>query len=354
MQDIFRSLTLTSTLGIALLSLSSHGAEAQKSKPRKVSVQNRSGSASYGARGTASGIEKSLLGIRVLQSYKSVLARYGQPTRVYRLGETLEFVHEMDANGKYTGGISGLVDMANAMGATGGSGKQGGPPGGYSPPGGGGGRQGGPPSGYGPPGGYSPPGGGGGGGRQGGPPSGYGPPGGYSPPGGGGGGADAGGGGLNGANAQQDNTFKASGGYLWVYVYPDKRASVFLFNKDGRCEAILQLGRFNGQATSRGITLGSPIADVYRTYGWPESSEYSPVSISLYYNDKYHLQVEVLNNKVVGLLVCLSEDQKYKIAKADGGGTGGGQGGAPGGQSGGGGGRPGGKGGGGGAAASAD
>lgn len=286
--------------------------------------------------------ENAFLGVKLFSKFSDVLRKFGQPSEI-QVGEA--YISEMategtgaaPAGGGNTGGLPGF-----------------GAPGGYSPPGGGGGRQGGPPSGYGPPGGYSPPGGGGGGGRQGGPPSGYGPPGGYSPPGGGGGGADAGGGGLNGANAQQDNTFKASGGYLWVYVYPDKRASVFLFNKDGRCEAILQLGRFNGQATSRGITLGSPIADVYRTYGWPESSEYSPVSISLYYNDKYHLQVEVLNNKVVGLLVCLSEDQKYKIAKADGGGTGGGQGGAPGGQSGGGGGRPGGKGGGGGAAASAD
>ncbi len=341
MQATFRALFGVSTLCTGLVLASNSGAEAQKAHRRASGRSVRS--VGYGGAGSASGIEKSLLGIRILQSYRQVLARYGQPTRIYRLGEVLDFIYDTDANGKYTGGITGLGDTnSGGGGGSSNSGKAGGPPAGYGPPGGGGGYgpYSGPPSGGGSRGGYSPSGGGGGGyGPYSGPPGGGGPPAGYGPPGGGGGG------GLNNlGGGQQENTFKASGGYIWVYLYPDKRCTGFVFNRSGRCEAILELGRFNGQPTSRGVNLGSRVDSVYKTYGWPDTSEFSPQGTSLYYNNKYHLQFVVLNNKVVGILVVLGEEQKYKTAKADNGGGAG-----PGGP--GGGGRPGGKGAAGGAAA---
>src|SRR5438477_11607000 len=54
--------------------------------------------------------EKSLLGIRILQTYKDVFRKYGPPNRVYRYDELVDLVEATDSQGRLTGGIRGLAD----------------------------------------------------------------------------------------------------------------------------------------------------------------------------------------------------------------------------------------------------
>src|SRR5580700_8596902 len=67
-------------------------------------------------------IEKSLLGVRILQTYHDVLAKWGQPTLVLRGGERFLYTPATDANGNDLGGISGV----SYEGGSGGSGAPGG------------------------------------------------------------------------------------------------------------------------------------------------------------------------------------------------------------------------------------
>lgn len=133
--------------------------------------------------------------------------------------------------------------------------------------------------------------------------------------------AGAGGGGIpglpgstaTGGSRNDIPTFGDSGGFSWVYHYPKKEiVHIFIFNKDQRVIAICQFGNRGGLRTSRGVGLGTPIRSVYSTYGWPNSSENQALGIfSMFYNEKYHVQFDTLKNRVVGIVVTLSEDMKY-------------------------------------------
>ncbi len=261
--------------------------------------------------------EKSLLGIRVLQTYKDVMRKYGAPHGIYRNGDIVNMVEAVDAEGSPTGGILALGDSApgQTMAATGGGrqGMMGGMPGGargmgggmFGPPGsmggnsmlgspgmmGGGARRAGFSGGM--------PGFGGGGGLTG-------MPGGSTPPG-------LPGSGVN-TPGNGESTFASAGGFIWVYFYPKKELVYeFLFNNDGRVEMILQRGRTFGQKTSRGIGLGYPIKSLYSVYGWPDTLESQPNGLSLNYNQKYHVYFSVLKNKVNLIAVFLRENQKVNI-----------------------------------------
>ncbi len=152
-------------------------------------------------------VDKQLLGVRLLQSYKQVLQLYGQPTRIYRNNETVNFIPATDANGRETGGVKGLGDSADSGGAGAGGGK-GGMPGSMGMPGTGGF-----------------PGGGAVPGRSSGPQGGVGGPGSGGAPGSfGGGSSPDGGGALGGATTANDKpeTFAEFGGvYLGVLLSRD-------------------------------------------------------------------------------------------------------------------------------------
>ena len=53
-------------------------------------------------------IEKEFLGIRMLQTYRQVLARYGAPAYIFRNGETLQLLEARNLKGELTGGILGI------------------------------------------------------------------------------------------------------------------------------------------------------------------------------------------------------------------------------------------------------
>ena len=284
----------------------------------------------------ASTIDKELLGVRLLQSYKTVLQMYGAPTRVLRADEAVELLNATDLYGKETGGVKGFSDTAQGGGMTGGgrSGGMGGMMGGSGGPMG-------PPMGMpGMPGGM---GGmmGGKGGRDdmGGPPAGL-----------GGGGSPLGG---STAASGKPETFAESGGYTWIYFYPrEELAYIFGFNADGRVEVILEQGRYKGKPSSRGIHLGQITRDVYNTYGWPDTVDQQVNTLVLNYNLKHHAQFATLNGKVVKIAVFLKEDQLPRLISVTS--NAGGGGGRPGAAGGGGRGGKGGGGGGGGMAGTAD
>ena len=316
-------------------------------------------------------IEKSLLGIRVLDTYRAVLSKYGEPYRIYRAGEMPILQFAYNNLGENTGAVTGVGETAGQnTGAVGGPGKgaggygrpgapgmmgPGGPGmGGYgnSMPGMPGGMMGAPgmmgPGGPGM-GGYgnSMPGmpggmtgapgmmGPGGPGMMG--PGGPGM-GGLSRPGIGGRGGKGGGnfpgmgGGLSANSANnQSPTFGEAGGFQWIYYYPkQQRACTVAFNKDKRVILISESGRDNGIATSRGVNLGTPVMQVYERYGWPDSIQQQGDTIALRYNLTRHAQFNILSrtNRVVDITVFLTENQ-FIIFQANQ--SGGGMGGRPGG-----------------------
>ena len=249
------------------------------------------------ARASSHGIEKELLGIRLLQSYRDVLSKYGQPTRVYRNDEVVGLIQAFDNQGQPSGGILGFTDgpAATTAATPGPSPAMGGP------------IMGGPPSGM-----MSRlprmAGGGGGGGAEGkgammgGP---MGAP--MGAPTGGGAAASA----PRVGSYSGGETFEESGGFKWVYFYPNKQLIYeFMFNRDGRIEIILERGHFLGQPTSRGIALGKTIRDLYATYGWPDSIDDEGLAMSFNYNQKNHVEFTVMNKKVTGIAVLLREDQR--------------------------------------------
>jgi len=248
----------------------------------------------------AGSIDKELLGVRLLQSYKTVLQLYGQPTRIFRADESINLLFKTGPDGKQTGGVSGIGDSSAA----------GGPGGAMGMPGSGGPMMG-------APGGSGGPMFGGGKGAE------EGLPGFPSS----GGGAPSGGLGT-GATSDKSPTFAESGGFTWVYFYPrEELAYVFFFNKDGRVEMISEYGRNKGKPSSRGIHLGDVVRSVYGTYGWPDTVEPQLSVIALNYNLKHHALFNVLDGKVTSISVILQESN-YPHLVAQGSATAGGPGGA--------------------------
>ena len=275
---------------------------------------------------SASGVEKNLAGIRILQSYKSVLDRFGAPSRIFRKDEIASYIYSRDANGLLTGGVTGYGDTTQSSGAnlaSAGPGAGGGMMASM------GGRGGGMPGMGGPPAGAA-------GmmaamsGRGGGMPGMGGPP-----AGGRSGDGEAGAPGASTAAAPAGNTFGDSGGFVWSYL--DARAERVIdyhFNKDGRVETITEFGRFRNSVTARGISIGSTLPEIYRTYGWPDTTRLinNGEMTVLSYLQKHHFQVVLIKDKttdssrVSGLVVTLRENQN--VAVTSGGASTGGRGGA--------------------------
>ena len=269
--------------------------------------------------------ENSLLGVRLLDSYKSILSRFGQPAEV-QVGMPVE-------GGDGAGGApGGMGAPGGGMGMPGSGGGPMGPPMGM--PGGMGGMMGGsagpmgPPRGMpGMPGGMGMPGSGGptlpgfpGGGRPGAmgmPGSGGGMPGsgGMGAPGGLGGGGAA-----RGADTNVLPTIPGSGGgpseetVMW-YKFPQQGLFYsFLFNKQGQ---VIQIQAYGykpdpkvpvNARTSKGVALGSSLGTVLKNYGWSSDGEHVGDFIVLRYDNHDRLPgghgrlaLQIQHNQVVGI-----------------------------------------------------
>lgn len=287
--------------------------------------------------------ERELLGIRIWRDFKAVLDKHGQPTRI-EIGAVTAPTVAPGVGASATagsGGLPGFPGMGPMGGAMGGAmsgrmrnmptsammGPMMGGPGGMSAMMGGG---------RGPTGALSP---GGGGGVSGGPPSGYasmmqrmmsggmmggrGPtgglaPGGGSPFGGSPFGGAAGFGGMRGGMAMGGGSIGGGSGdgsegeVTWIYEH-GSNTNMFLFNKDGRVIQIQSFGYKGGGVTSRGIALGSSLAQVIRTYGWSGKTTKEGDNMTLDYSQKYHVAFQLTDRKdgkgyrVVGITVALTE-----------------------------------------------
>lgn len=269
-------------------------------------------------------IEKELLGIRILQSYRDVLARHGAPNRIFKAIEDVGYVQAQNrVTGELTGGIIGVESSGSNAGGGGaalGGGASGfagggapglagggvGPSSGGALAGGGGGGRGPSSGGRGPSsgGGFSAPGSAGGGGSR----RGADDNGDFGGPAGGG---AIGGGGGNSSGAAN---FEEGGGFTWVYLNRVRETAYqFDFNKDGRVIRIIQRGKTFGLRNRRGIGLGDPVDKVYRTYGYTDRVREESNMFSLIYNDTYHTHFLALKGTVVGMAVFLKEDQYMRL-----------------------------------------
>ncbi len=116
-----------------------------------------------------------------------------------------------------------------------------------------------------------------------------------------------------GAGASGGEGYRASGGYVWVYLFREKElAYTFHFNKDGRVEMIGQFGWRLGIPTSKKLKLGDPVRNVYSTYGYPDNMLQQGDVLTMLYNQKHHAQFDIQNNKVTGIAIFLHESQKFE------------------------------------------
>jgi len=252
-------------------------------------------------------IDKNLLGVRILQTYRDVLRLHGTPRRVYRGDESVHIEDKYDAEGNLTGGFS-LSDTTGGGG--GGAGRGGAPAMGGPGMGGSGGRMmpGGP-------------------GKMGGPGM---MPGGPGMGGSGGPGMMAGGGGGVGAGADAETTFRESGGFIWAYEdTANQLISIYAFNADGRLIIVTEMGRWKGGKSERGVGLGDPVKNVYKAYGWPEDIQDQGSAFVLHYGSQ-HAEFVILKNKVIGITIFLRENTRLSYFQEGNGGGGGGARGGPG------------------------
>lgn len=245
--------------------------------------------------------EDSLLGIRLLDSYKSVLKKYGQPAEI-QVGNPL--APEADAAGP-GGGPGGMPGLPGSGG--------GGIPGSYGMPGGPGGMPGsyGAPTGGGIPGSYGTPGSGG-------------LPG-FGGPAGGKGGAPMmpgssgapGSTGTPGSNALP--VIPGTGGgtseeTIWWYKWQQQGVFIaFLFNKQGQVIQIQSHGyktypNTPNARTSKGVVLGSSMGAILKNYGWSPSGDHDGEYVVMRFdsssrvgNGHGRLAFQVLKNEVVGI-----------------------------------------------------
>lgn len=238
--------------------------------------------------------ERSLLGVRIWRTWRDVLQKHGQPTRI-EVGAPAGTPGGGGGGALMRGGGPGggaLPGMGGAVYGGGGMmGPTGGPGGMMGMMGRGGGMQ-----------------SGGGGaskmgammgmdsGGPGGAPSGMMAMGGAMP----------GGGGFGGAQQSSGS----EGEVTWVY----ERGPLtyhFLFNKDGRVIQIAQFGYIGGTATSRGVKLGDQASKIYATYGWADSTVNEGNQLMLDYSQKAHVGFQLLDSgkgmRVVGIIVAEKE-----------------------------------------------
>lgn len=266
----------------------------------------------FGAGGSASAAERSLMGVVLGRSYRQVLSKFGTPNRVQPVmipvpGQQTAGGYDPN-NPAAAGGAPGYG--APGYGAPGagypGAAPAGGPPGygapSYGAPGGastGGGPA--APS-YGPPGGAST-----GGGPPTLPPVG-GPPGapGYGAPGYGGGYGDPG---AAGAGAGGLTVTGVGNGAEWIYNRPGGVTLAFIINEDGRVAQISVSSSkpYPAARTSKGVGIGANYSRVLMKYGYPERQLVGGYFVEAYYPKNHHAAFTFVQGKLVRITIALAD-----------------------------------------------
>ncbi|MCX6378761.1 MAG: hypothetical protein NT023_04685 [Armatimonadetes bacterium] len=261
---------------------------------------------------------QSLLGVRLYDSYKTVLKKFGPPTEVRGGGE----ISAPNTVAKAQNSLAGGGGMTGGGGAGGGgmAGMMSGMMAGRMPQGMGGGAPGGPPANMmaGMMSGRMPA---GVGGAPGGMPSGAG-----GLPGFGGGGkmgsmaalgAGGDGGGAAGAGANQQAQVDLGEAFWWYTITkidPKNRERRiithvgFLFNKSGKVIQIQEYGYAGGQPTNKGVSLGDALGRLLRVYGWSNNGEQLGGVQTFRYDagPKQALAFQLVKDQVVGITLGVS------------------------------------------------
>ena len=271
------------------------------------------------------GVERALAGIRIGDSFRTVLQRYGNPSET-QLEEIMLVAAGGASGGAGSSGGSGptipvkIFVGPSSPAPTGGGGSSGG--GGGYPGGSSGGAGGGLLGALGSLGGgalfqqfggYSAtlaqyPGGGGypGGGYPGGGYPGGSPGGGY--PGGSPGGGYPGGAGGAAAGPAAGTIIKPDRPeYRWIYDEAYSDSLEFTFTPEGRVIQIRATGFRGPVRTNRGIHLGVKYSNVLTAYGNPEKQDYAGPVLSVDYTNRNHIGFQFYNQTLVGITVASVE-----------------------------------------------
>jgi hypothetical protein len=275
--------------------------------------------------------EKSLLGVRLLASYKDVLAKFGQPNEIQVGDPTVSGQGQLAATGgasSGSGGYPGLGLPGMSGGPMGGGKGMSGMPMGMGsgmPPGMAGRSMGGGPMGSGMPMGMGsgmPPGMGPGAipGMANRSPMGSGMPMGMGsgmPPGMAGGPMGMGGSGMPmgmagrgmGGYNNTGNTVEDPGETTWWYHYPKQGLHYsFLFDKEGKVIQIQAYGqqpspKIVAPRSAQGITLGTDFGQVIRKYGWSNDGEHAGDYVVMRYGKEDRIAFQSRHNKVLGIVL---------------------------------------------------
>ncbi|HZP81495.1 MAG TPA: hypothetical protein VFB21_07655 [Chthonomonadaceae bacterium] len=96
------------------------------------------------------------------------------------------------------------------------------------------------------------------------------------------------------------------GEITWWYHFPQKGLHYsFLLNKEGRVIQIQEYGWTGGSKTRRGIGLGSTLGQIIQKYGWTTNGEPAGENLLLRYGGRNKVAFQLVKNKVVGITVAV-------------------------------------------------
>ena len=121
------------------------------------------------------------------------------------------------------------------------------------------------------------------------------------------------GGGMPGASGSSDAGSDAPE-YEATWWYHDRVSGLhksFLFNKDGRVIQVQEYGHdklHRASKTRMGVTLGSGLNTVLRTYGWSNDGANDGANVIMRYGGDNKVAFQLVNNLVVGITIAVVKD----------------------------------------------
>jgi len=106
------------------------------------------------------------------------------------------------------------------------------------------------------------------------------------------------------------STSTGEGEVTWIYER-GQLTYMFLFNKDGRVIQIQEFGYSGGAPTGRGVKLGDPVGRIYQQYGWPDNATKNGTQLTLDYSRKANVAFQLIDEgkgaRVVGITIAVTE-----------------------------------------------
>jgi hypothetical protein len=97
------------------------------------------------------------------------------------------------------------------------------------------------------------------------------------------------------------------GEVTWIYDKPNGADLEFTFSADGRVIQIRATGYSGTVRTSKGVALGQSYGSVIAKYGYPESQDQEGSILNAKYTEKDHVAFQFYNQKLVAIIVAAVE-----------------------------------------------